>query len=349
MANLQPCALIGQLPIGHPYTSYIPKDYNQERPYAVSDGPMLHLCQGGANFLPVNRDAWSWKKNVGYVFIEFPLQAKAFLPYARRYFDHIIAGSSWCEDQLADLGLTSISHAIQGIDFDTFHPTDSAPLFGDSTKPRDDSKFYIFSGGKAEYRKGTDIVIAAFKVLADKYPDMHLIASWGNHWPETMSSLRASKHLKWNHLIGLNWMDKIRANMALNKINGDRYTLLGFLPNSAMAKIYHSCHLGVFPNRCEAGTNMVLTEFMACGVPVVATAETGQRDVVGPDHAWCDIDGVEDPETCFFEPTLDSVIAEIERAYQMRSVGAELGIRGSEFIKQFTWAQCAEGMLNVCM
>ena len=339
LAKLTDVKLLQQLPPSHPLADLKALDYNQERPYATFD-PMFHLVQGGASFLPVNRDAWSWKRNVGYAFIEFPDVARGFAPHARRYYDHIVAGSSWCRDKLLEMGLPHVSYAVQGIDFSIFKPTEA--------KPKDDGKFYIFSGGKAEYRKGTDIVIAAFKILSRKYKDMHLIAAWGNHWLQTMDSLSFSKHMKWVPTVGQTWKQRIQANMTFHGVLNDRYTLIDFMPNFEIAKIYRQCHLGVFPNRCEAGTNMVLTEAMACGLPVVATPTTGHADIIKPSTAICaGITGTYG-ENGFYEPSLDSVISEIETAYNERGSLSVIGSQGAEFVRQFTWEKCAKDILQVC-
>ena len=332
--------LLAALPIGHPLTPYIDPDYNQERPYAV-DGPMLHLATGGASFLPFNRDVWSWNRNVGYIFIEFPRQARSYAPHGHRYYNQLVAGSTWCRDKLIEMGFPNTTVAIQGIDFETFRPDPDI-------KPLDDGKFYIFSGGKAEYRKGTDIVIAAFKILSEKHKDMHLVAAWGNHWLQTMDSLSASPYIKWVASIGADWQQRLRSNMTFHGILNDRYTILPFYPNSQMADIYRRCHLGVFPNRCEAGTNMVMTEFMACGVPVVATRATGHIDVINHATAYCANAGIED-DNCFFEPSLEGVIAEIEYAYAHRSDAIAVGKAGKDWVGRFTWDQCAVDLLTACV
>ena len=60
----------------------------------------------------------------------------------------------------------------QGVDTALFNP-EPVPRFLKRS-------FVIFSGGKLENRKGQDIVIAAFRLLLQKYPDALLIAAWGN-------------------------------------------------------------------------------------------------------------------------------------------------------------------------
>ena len=52
-----------------------------------------------------------------------------------------------------------------------------------------DDRFVIFSGGKLEYRKGQDIVIAAFKIFQKRHPEALLITAWHNVWPQFMTGI----------------------------------------------------------------------------------------------------------------------------------------------------------------
>ena len=339
MASLTDIRMLAKVPPGHPMEKYCPPEFSPDVPYA-SDDPMLHLATGGVSFMPVNPNAWSWKRNVGWVYTEFPDQAKRNVPHVDRYYQHLVAGSTWCKEKLEELGLHP-TVAIQGVDADVF-----APKEGEG--PKNDGKFYIFSGGKAEYRKGTDIVIAAYKILSQKYPDMHLIAAWGNLWLETMNSLCASKHIRYIPTMGATWKDRIQANLTINGISSDRYTLVDMVPNWKMPQIYRQAHIGLFPNRGEAGNNMPMCEAMACGIPIVATNGTGHSDVVLEDHAICI--GGPTVENGWVEPELEEVVDAVEQAYKLGSIDREImGRKGMEFIrKNLTWEKCAKDLLAVC-
>src|SRR5207245_876556 len=103
--------------------------------------------------------------------------------------DVIATGSTWCSSVLRDHGFPQVATVLQGIDPLTFNPSFAGKeLFHDS--------FVIFSGGKLEYRKGQDIVIRAFQVLQDKYPDVMLVNSWHNPWDVNLRSLADSPHIR---------------------------------------------------------------------------------------------------------------------------------------------------------
>jgi hypothetical protein len=169
----------------------------QEFPQSFDD-PVIQAVQG-ANLLPLDLNVWSTKFNLGLAFIEDRGVAAKFVENGKRYFDHIAAGSTWCADMLTDIGLPSVSTAIQGVDSELFKPNGVVPV---------KDKFVILSAGKFEYRKGQDIVIAAFKRLMKKYPDMHLLTCWGNLWPETMASMSASKFIEYYSKSSTSWMMK---------------------------------------------------------------------------------------------------------------------------------------------
>ena len=42
----------------------------------------------------------------------------------------------------------------------------------------------------------------------------------------------------------------------------------------------HWVDAGIFPNRCEGGTNLIAMETLASGVPVVLSANTGHLDLI---------------------------------------------------------------------
>lgn len=236
----------------------------------VVDAPVLQAVSG-PEFLPADLNLWSKTRNVGLAFIENMELASRFVPNAKRYFDHIICGSTWCAEELRKMGI-STSVALQGVDQGLFYPIENKPKRG---------RYVIGSFGKFEYRKGQDVVIAAFSKLWSKDPQMHLLTSWGNLWPETMRTMGSSNNIRFSYEPGKNWRELIENTMHVAGIPRDRYTLLDLRPHHEMPFIYHQCDVAVFANRVEAGTNLPLMECIACGIPAICTDNTGHKDISG--------------------------------------------------------------------
>jgi glycosyltransferase involved in cell wall biosynthesis len=65
----------------------------------------------------------------------------------------------------------------EGIDHSLFFP-------GPRSGVLDPDCFYVFSGGKVEFRKAHDLVILAFREFAARHDDAVLVAAWNSPWPE---------------------------------------------------------------------------------------------------------------------------------------------------------------------
>ena len=69
------------------------------------------------------------------------------------------------------------------------------------------------------------------------------------------------------------------------------YHLLNLLEQEDLAEVMNKTDIGIFPNRVEGGTNLVLMEYLACGKPVIASYGTGQRGCIEwiyPTLCWLD-------------------------------------------------------------
>jgi glycosyltransferase involved in cell wall biosynthesis len=185
---------------------------------------------------------------VGVAFFELPLDAAAIV--RGRRFRTIVAGSSWNERLLREAGLNRVKTILQGIDPALFHPAPKRGLFP--------GRFLIFSGGKAEPRKGQDLVVKAFRIFAERHPEAMLVTAWHSPWPQLAAG-----------------MDLDLSGLAHRVID------VGQLPNIAMPQVYRECDVGLFPNRAEGGTNLVAMECLACGVPAIVSRNTGHLDLVG--------------------------------------------------------------------
>ena len=72
---------------------------------------------------------------------------------------------------------------------------------------------------------------------------------------------------------------------AINGLDPDRIRTCDLIPNEKQREIYRNTDIGIFPNRCEGGTNLVLMEYMACAKPVIASYTSGHKDKVSNDNA----------------------------------------------------------------
>ncbi len=261
-------------------------------------------------------------KVIGYCFTELPIGADA-VRNAKKY-DVLFAGSTWNAQRLAEKGIKSeVLH--QGIDFDRF-PVQPWKPFATANGMKD--KFVIFSGGKYEFRKGQDIVAAALHHFMAVHPEAVLLAAWHNHWPQSRETMRESWLLE-------DWNDP----MAI--LPKDRVIQLPAMRNDQTPALYAQAHIGVFPNRCEAGTNLVMCEFMASGRPVIASDATGHRDVLAGAGPYYLTNGTWDAAG-WFNPNVSDLIANLEHAYQNRAELPQRGLDCRKLVERFTWRDCAE-------
>jgi glycosyltransferase involved in cell wall biosynthesis len=283
--------------------------------------------------------------NLGYIFSEQTVYGQECIENARRNFDVIAAGSTWCEGVLRQQGLSNTRTIIQGVDRSVFNPSaNRKDLFND--------RFVVYSGGKFELRKGQDLVIRAFAELARRHHDVLLVASWFNPWVNYMDSMRLSRHIDYEP--GQSFDATMDRLLSANGLGRDQVLLLPPAPHHEMGRVYKNCDVGIFPNRCEGGTNLVLMEFMACGKPAIASFSTGHKDVVSSRNSLL----LEDLETIqitdgqgglhsvWDDPNLDELIEKLEWAYQHPEKLADLGQRAGEDLKAHTWEASARRFYN---
>lgn len=298
----------------------------------MRDSIVLHALGNDANWSLVSHSI-EGDKNVGIIFFESTGFSAAGLERLSK-LDQVIAGSSWNADLLRAKGVRNVEMVLQGVDTTKFRPM-----------PKDghyDGKFVIFSGGKLDFRKGQDIVLAAFKAFAQAHDDVLLVTAWQNLWPLTAVQMRFSPHLQ--------TLPKVRANNSMdivhwaaeNGIPGDKIVDLGLVPNEKMPKILKEMDLAVFPNRCEGGTNLVAMETMACGVPCVIAANTGQKDLLNEGGCFVLeqqppvlVDGLDTDD--WGESSVDELVAVMERAYENRFEAKKIGQTGADFMRDWSW------------
>jgi glycosyltransferase involved in cell wall biosynthesis len=295
------------------------------------------------NFFPLFEKARG-VENYGYTFFENELTQYS-LENARLY-NFILAGSSWCRDRLHEKGITNSGVLIQGVDPRKFYPI---------RRQKHSDKFVIFSGGKFELRKGQDLVLKAFKLLQDKYDDIILVNCWYNLFPESIRLMAGSPHIELPNIQTSSWEQFLKAVYELNGLDASRIETYELIPNYQLRGIYGCTDIGVFPNRCEGGTNLVMMEYMACAKPVIASNTSGHRDVVTNENALLLNDlkniNLHDQNNHLIarwqEPSLEELVDKIEYAYHNRDALHRIGLKAGAGMKKFTWEQSAKDLLRL--
>ncbi|MGR3178198.1 MAG: tetratricopeptide repeat protein, partial [Candidatus Anammoxibacter sp.] len=307
------------------------------------NAPVIQTIEG-ANLRPWLKEVRG-TKTVGYIFFENNILSGDDLKWAGDYYDLVAVGSSWCGEVLKSYGFTKTKIVIQGIDPALFHKMGSKEQYNDS--------FVIFSGGKFEFRKGQDLVIMAVKVMQERYKDVMLVTSWFNPWSFSMATMSASSYIKFE-MLAKPFQEAMSHIIAINGLDKDRVILLPSLPNVHMSNIYRDTDIGIFPNRCEGGTNLVLMEYMACGRPVIASYLTGHKDVLGEKYAMLinrssviDIKQGDNVIAKWDDPDLDEIVSQLDWAYHHRDDITEMGEKAAEAMQLLTWKDTARAFYDI--
>jgi glycosyltransferase involved in cell wall biosynthesis len=311
---------------------------------AVKGTVLLSLGNGFSTHRVVHGVALKGKPTLGVTFFEEPLDAEAVERGKR--FPLIVAGSSWNEGLLRGYGIERVCTVLQGVDRSHFHPAPSMGILPD--------RFLVFSGGKAEPRKGQDIVLAAFRVFAERHPEAILVTAWHNAWPQSARDLDRTG-IAAPIVFRENERLDVGAWAAANGIRSDQFIDLGFVPNTFMPGILREMHAAVFANRAEGGTNLVAMECMACGLPVILSRNTGHLDLIGDDNCYTLDDqrprGEFSPNFAegWGESKVDEVVARLEEIYADHAEAHRRGARAAELMRRLTWEATAARMKKIVM
>jgi glycosyltransferase involved in cell wall biosynthesis len=217
------------------------------------------------NFLPAT--ALSAKVMLGVCFFEDPLPPKCALNAS--IYDTIFCGSAWNLRRMEAAGITNGEVLTQGVD---------SSVFSTARPRKSDGSIRIFSGGKFEYRKGQDLVIAAFREFLHEHPTAHLVCSWSNPWPQLVAH-DVRRMFPTRHFNFRTQEELFEMLFELHGISRESFTILPPLTHKQLATAMWNTDFGVFPNRCEGGTNLVLMEYLSCGRRACANLATGHSDL----------------------------------------------------------------------
>ncbi len=296
------------------------------------DFPVIHALGKNLTSLDIPRG----NKNIGVIFLEDTNMTAEARLNAEKY-DLIIAGSTWNEKLLKYHGINHVCTVQQGIDPTIFHHAPKSNLWGD--------RFVIFSGGKLEFRKGQDIVIAAFKEFQRRHPEALLITAWHNFWPQYMQGLEQAGNVVGLPEVGENNQIKIAEWLIANGLPPDSFIDLGIVPNHQIGQILREADVAIFTSRCEGGTNLAAMETMACGIPTILSANTGHLDLIHDHHCYAlSRQRPVQPTPHFFtgvvgwgESEVSEAISALERVYVNRREAQQKGLKAAKFMENWTW------------
>ena len=306
---------------------------------------VLHGCSSDFAGFAGQDKVWG-KPNVACCAIEHLVTTEHGRKIAQNY-DMFIAISKWNSDYLQSLDLHGPTHlCYQGIDPALFHPAPKTGLYGD--------RFVIFSGGKFEYRKGQDIVLAAFKRFRQKHPEALLVTCWQNLLMPQAAAFQLAGHCVDVPQAAPNYGLQMTPWLLQQGLPPGSFIDLPFTHNLLMPWVLRECDMAVFPNRCEGGTNLVAMESMACGLPTYVAYNTGQKDIVdlmGAEalrsqksvKASPDMNSVAD----WGETDVDEVVAAFEKVYTSKTTASEKAARVAAGMKAWEWGPLNEKLLEI--
>jgi glycosyltransferase involved in cell wall biosynthesis len=262
--------------------------------------------------------------------------------------DVVLCASRFNADLLKAKSKKRVEIIHEGVDTSLFRP-------GPRTGLLDQGKFYIFSGGKVEYRKGHDLVLLAFKEFSRRHDDAVLVTAWHSPWPQLSVGFKGKANAPLE--LAADGTIHVKKWVAMNGINPDKVIEIKQIANPLMPGVLCDMDCALFVSRAEACTNLPAKEAMACGIPVILAANTGVKDIIdgGNCLALTRQKPIHDFTECGTEQWGESEVEEIlhalERLYADSSYRHKMGGDGAAWIlaRGRTWANHARQLKSLIM
>ena len=179
-----------------------------------------------------------------------------------------------------------------------------APIQYFQPQPKMDRQFRALFVGRLSPRKGVHYLLQAWQEL--KLPGAELLFVGSNLFPD-------------------GWLDRY----------GEQFRHVSSVPHFSLNQYYSSSSVLVFPSLVE-GFGLVLTEAMACGIPVITTPNTAGPDII--------TDGVEG----FIIPIRDveALKEKLEWCYEHPEELAQMGKAARTKAEQLTWDLYRQRLAN---
>ena len=308
------------------------------------DFPVLHALRN--DFRPsLDEQLARGSINIGVIFFENTEFSEMGIKRAKDY-DLIITGSSWNMELLKKSGIYNVVNVFQGVDTELFSPSNKSK--------KDPDKFIVFSGGKFEYRKGQDAVVAAFKQFYANHPNSLLVFAWENPWVEIVSTIKYSTLIEGVPEKSKTGVTDFSSWLNQNGLPSGSFQDLGRVANHKMPSVLASADVAIFPNRCESGTNLVAMEAMASGLPTILSSNTGHLDLIkqgnclrllkmSPSQPFAHYSGV----SGWMEPDIDEMVEALEEVYVNKKKANQMAKVGHKSLQSFNWKKQVNYLLDV--
>jgi glycosyltransferase involved in cell wall biosynthesis len=258
-------------------------------------------------------------------------------------YDNLLCASEWNAALLRAASRKPVTMIHEGIDHSLFFP-------GPRSGVLDPDCFYVFTGGKIEFRKAQDLVILAFREFAARHDDAVLVAAWNSPWPEFAAGFQGNLQAPLRR--DASGALEVRRWATENGIPAHQFIELPLMPNYMMPSVLREMDCALQPSRCEACTNLPAKEAMASGVPVILANNTGTRDLIDTDNCVSlskqgSVTGEPGVGTeGWGESSVEEIVAALERLYSDTQERKRIGSRGAGWIleKQRTWRDHAAAL-----
>ncbi len=211
----------------------------------------------------------------------------------------VLVGSGYARDSFVAQGVASTKMRVvpYGVDLHTFQPATAAV-------PLRCGLFNVIYAGQLTQRKGLSYLLRGYRQFARRDSTLTLV---GN----------------------------VVGSRAPLLPYADLFEHIAHQTRPALAARYRACDVFVLPTLIE-GMPLVVLEAMACGLPVIVTAN-GPADIVRDG-----IDGFVVPER---DP--DAISDRLERLYRDPELRAEMGRQAALRALEFSWAAYAKNAIQV--
>jgi hypothetical protein len=193
--------------------------------------------------------------------------------------------------------------------------------------------------GKVGDRKGTDLMIKAFDEEFKEEEKVKLIMKIGTFWEKH----DAEYYAKCMYEI----LGHVNKNIFINEV---------YVPEDQLATYYQQADCFVMPTHGEA-FGLTALNAMACGLPIIITKDnnSGHMDFCRGKESvlWIDVEKVEQADPRFFAkgnmqpvPSLESLKKQMRYAFENRKELLEKGKKTAEELKEWTWENSANKLLE---